>query len=112
MAEHLPVRKMKFRIGRRGQCGVRPGHPGVRHAVRMVNESDEPVRLECRSRSGRYIADVGIDTVRIERCRDRTGRRELMCEDVILKLSAGYGLIAQAARSESPAFAGPFARRP
>src|SRR6266481_5735688 len=65
----------------------------------LVLQCDEPVRLEYRLRSGRDIADVGIDTIRIERGRDRTSRRKLMREDVILKLSTAYGVMAQVARS-------------
>jgi len=77
-----------------------------------ILQRDEPVLSPYRSRRGFDVADVGIDTIGIECRRDRTGRRELVGEDVILKLSTGDGVTAQAARSASPAFAGPFGRRP
>src|SRR5437667_6395027 len=73
----------------------------------IVLQCDEPVALEYRFRGGRDIADVGIDTIGIERGRDRTSRRKLMREDVILKFRTDNGLIAQVGRSTPPACAGP-----
>src|SRR2546430_5989377 len=72
----------------------------------IILQRDEPVLLPYRSRRGFYVADVGIDTIGIECRRDRTSRREFMREDVTLKLSTDYGVIAQVGRSTPPACAG------
>ena len=51
-----------------------------------ILQRDEPVLLPYRSRRGFDVADVGIDTIGIERRRDRTGGYQLMREDVVLNL--------------------------
>src|SRR2546426_11282747 len=78
----------------------------------IILQRDEPVLLPYRSRRGFHVADVGIDTIGIACRRDRTGGGELVREDVILEPRSGAGRAAPAARSASPAFAGPFGRRP
>ena len=78
----------------------------------IILQRDEPVLLPDGARRGRYIADVGIDTIGIECGRHRTSRREFMRENVILKLRTGYGAIAQVGRSTPPASASPCARLP
>src|SRR6266850_232506 len=78
----------------------------------IVLQCDEPVCLEYRFRSGRDVADVWIDTIRIERGRDRTSRRELMRENIILILRTANGIIAQVGRSTPPACAGLCGRLP
>src|SRR5207249_3154952 len=78
----------------------------------LVLQHDEPVVFEYRSVGGLYIADVGIDTIRIERCRNRTCGRQFVGEDVILNLATDHSAIAQGDRLTPPASASPCARLP
>src|SRR5438477_705997 len=78
----------------------------------VVLECHEPVLLRYRSLRGLRIADVGIDTVRIERGRDRTGGRQFVGEDVIVDFATDQSAISQGARLTPPASASLCGRLP
>src|SRR5437762_8377052 len=86
---------------------------GTNHDLDLVIlQCDEPVLLEHRSVGGLRVADVRIDTVRIERGRNRTGGDQFVGGDVILSFAADQSAIAQGARLTPPASASPCGRLP
>src|SRR2546430_4652344 len=78
----------------------------------VILQCDEPVLLEHRSVGGLRVADVRIDTVRIERGRNRTGGGQFVGGGIILSLPADQAAIAPGARLKPPASASPCGRLP
>src|SRR2546430_14468166 len=79
----------------------------IRDLDLVVLQCHEPVLLGYRSLRGLRIADVGIDSVRIERGRNRTGGDQFVGGDVLLSFATDHSAISQGARSTPPASASP-----
>src|SRR5256886_3259225 len=78
----------------------------------VILQCDEPVLLEHRSVGSLRVADVRIDTVRIERGRNRTGGDHFVGGGGMLSPPTDHFARSQGAPSTPPASASPCERLP